>query len=133
MKVVLDTNVFHDKEFLKWLKKSPHEPILSAVAYTEYLYHHAKKRGSYEEGKAYVDAFLNALGIRVYPFDGECAKIVVKNALGRWDFSKNARDYMIGALAVKLNAPLITNNKKDFEWYSKVYTPNEFMKLMRNK
>ncbi|CUX77788.1 hypothetical protein CHITON_1009 [Thermococcus chitonophagus] len=38
---------------------------------------------------------------------------------------------MIGALAVKLNAHLITYNKKHFEWYDKVYTPEEFMELSK--
>lgn len=129
MKVVLDTNVFHNWKFLLWLKDSPHSPIISSVSYAEYLYHQSKKMGSIEEGRSAVDALLHSIGIEVMAFDKECALKTVKAVWGRWDFRKNARDYMIGSLALKLNAPLVTYNKKDFEWYEKVHTPEEFMKL----
>jgi len=132
MKVVLDTNVFHNWKFLLWLKDSPYHPVTSAVVYTEYLYHQSKKLGSVEEGKSAVKALFRSIGIEVLEFDKECAEETVKAVLGRWDFRKNARDYMIGALAVKLNAPLITYNKKHFEWYGKIYTPEEFMKLAKH-
>ncbi|HIH73029.1 MAG: Uncharacterized protein XD43_1969 [Thermococcales archaeon 44_46] len=129
MKVVLDTNVFHNWKFLLWLKDSPHSPIISSVSYAEYLYHQSKKMGSIEEGRSAVDALLHSIGIEVMAFDKECAVETVKAVWGRWDFRKNARDYMIGSLALKLNAPVITYNKKDFAWYEKVYTPEEFMEL----
>ncbi|MPW38801.1 PIN domain-containing protein [Thermococcus sp. 101 C5] len=129
MKVVLDTNVFHNWKFLLWLRSSPYSPVISSVSYTEYLYHLSKKRGSIEEGKSAIEALLNSIGIEVLEFDRECALKTVKAVWGRWDFRKNARDYMICSLALKLNAPLVTYNKKDFEWYEKVHTPEEFMKL----
>jgi len=42
-------------------------------------------------------------------------------ALGRR--AKNAGDYLIGALAPKLNAPLVIYNKRHFEWLPGVLTP----------
>ena len=132
MKVVLDTNVFHNWEFLLWLKDSPYSPVTSTVVYTEYLYHQSKKMGSVEEAKSAVEALFQSIGIEVMGFDRECAVKTVEAVWGRWDFRKNARDYMIRALAVKLNAPLVTYNKKDFEWYGKVYTPEEFMELAKH-
>jgi len=131
MKVVLDTNVFHNWKFLLWLKDSPYSPVTSAIVYTEYLYHQSKKLGSVEEGKSAVETLFRSIGIEVVGFDRECAVETVKAVWGRWDFRKNARDYMIGALAVKLNAPLVTYNKKHFEWYDEVYTPEEFIKLAK--
>ena len=131
MKVVLDTNVFHNWKFLLWLKDSPYSPVTSAVVYAEYLYHQSKKLGSVEEGKSAVEALFRSIGIEVVGFDRECAVETVKAVWGRWDFRKNARDYMIGVLAVKLNAPLVTYNKKYFEWYDEVYTPEEFIKLAK--
>ncbi|MFA4640371.1 type II toxin-antitoxin system VapC family toxin [Pyrococcus kukulkanii] len=131
MKVILDTNVFHNWKFLLWLKDSPYSPVTSSIAYAEYLYHQSKKLGSIEEGKSAVDTLFQSIRIEVMEFDKECAVETVRAVWGRWGFRKNARDYMIGALAVKLNAPLITYNKKHFEWYDKVYTPEEFMELLK--
>jgi tRNA(fMet)-specific endonuclease VapC len=127
MKVVLDTNVFNNWRFLKWLKESSAEPIINTVTYTEYIYHLAKKIGDFEIALDNFETLLWTLGIQVVSFDVESARIVARSALSRWDFSKNARDYMIGSLAIKMNAPLITQNKKHFKWLPEVYTPEEFM------
>ena len=127
MRVVLDTNVLNDWKFLKWLKESSVEPVINTVTYTEYLYHVAKRTGDFEIALDNFETLLWTVGIEVVTFDVESARIAARNVLGRWDFSKNARDYMIGSLALKLNAPLVTNNKKHFDWLSRVYTPTEFM------
>ena len=128
MKVVLDTNAFNNWRFLKWLKSSSLEPFISTVTYTEYLYHLAKKKGDFGIALENFETLLWAVGIKVMAFDVESARLAVEKALGRWDFSENARDYMIGALALKLNAPLITYNKKHFEWLPEVLTPEEAMR-----
>jgi len=127
MKAVLDTNVFNNWKFLEWLKESSIEPVINTVTYSEYLYHLAKKIGNFEIALDNFETLLWTVGIQVVSFDVESARIAARNVLGRWDFSKNARDYMIGSLAVKLNAPLVTNNKRHFEWLPEVYTPDEFM------
>ena len=127
MKVVLDTNVLHDRGFLEWLMDSPFQPVTSSVVYMEALYRYARRKGL-PEAKSKVKAVFESISMEIIDFDEESAEIVVQSALGRWDFSKNARDYMIGSLALKLKAPLVTNNKKHFDWLPEVYTPTEFMK-----
>jgi hypothetical protein len=129
-KIILDTNVFSNKEFCSQLKNSDHTAYISAISYTELLYHYLKKEG--RGGEGFIDAFLEALKIQVIPFDRECAKIASKSAIGRWDFKDNARDYMIGSLAVKLGYPIITSNTKDFEWIEEglLFTPEEFSELL---
>jgi predicted nucleic acid-binding protein len=128
-KIILDTNVFSNREFCDWLKNSDYTAYVSAISYTELLYHYLKKEG--RDGEGFIDAFLEALNVQVIPFDQKCAKIASKSAIGRWDFKNNARDYMIGSLAVKLGYPLITSNIKDFEWIKKglLFTPEEFSGL----
>jgi Predicted nucleic acid-binding protein, contains PIN domain len=113
-KIILDTNIFSNKEFCGRLKDSNHTAYISAISYTELLYHYLKKEG--RSGEGFIDAFFEALNIQVIPFDRECAKIASKSAIDRWDFKDNARDYMIGSLAVKLGYPIITFDTKDFEW-----------------
>ncbi|AGK61675.1 putative nucleic acid-binding protein, contains PIN domain [Archaeoglobus sulfaticallidus PM70-1] len=127
MKIVLDTNVFQNRRFCEWLKKGNHDARISTITYTELLYHYLKKKG--KDGREFVDAFLDALKVQVMPFDRECARIASNAAIGRWDFRKKVRDYMIGSLAVKLRCPMITYNVKDFEWISEneIYTPDEFL------
>ncbi len=127
MRVVLDTNVFNNWKFLKWLKSSPLKPVINTVVYTEYLYHLAKKTGDFQIALENFETLLRTVGIDVVAFDVESARIASKSAIGRWDFSKNARDYMIGALAIKLNAPLVTYNKRHFAWLPEVITPEEAM------
>ncbi|WP_148883541.1 type II toxin-antitoxin system VapC family toxin [Thermococcus aciditolerans] len=127
MKVVLDTNAFNNWKFLKWLKSSNLEPVINTVVYTEYLYHTVKKVGNFQIALENFETLLWTVGVDVVSFDVESARFSAKSALGRWDFSKNARDYMIGALALKLNAPLITYNKKHFGWLPEVFTPEEAM------
>ncbi|WP_258083945.1 type II toxin-antitoxin system VapC family toxin [Thermococcus thermotolerans] len=126
MKVVLDTNAFNNSTFLEWLMESSLEPVTSSVVYMELLYRYARRRGL-PEARSKLMAIFGSLAIEVMGFDETCAELAVNSAIGRWDFSKNARDYMIGALALKLNAPLITYNKKHFEWLSEVFTPEEAM------
>ncbi len=93
----------------------------------ELLYHYLKRKG--ETGEEFVDAFLETLNVLVISLDPECAKIASKSAIGRWDFKRNARDYMIGSLAVKLKCPLITSNINDFEWMEEafLFTPEKFL------
>lgn len=131
--IVLDTNVFSNKEFCDWLKDSDYAAHISVITYTELLYHYLKRKG--ESGEAFIDAFLEALNVQVISLDRECAKIASKSAIGRWDFRTNARDYMIGSLAVKLKCPIITSNINDFEWIGEdfLFTPEKFLDLEKKE
>jgi len=127
--IILDTNVFSSRRFCDWLKNSDYDAYISTITYTELRYHYLKKKGKNDrDGREFVDAFLDALKVKVASFDKECARIASEAAIGNWEFRAKARDYMIGSLAVKLECPMITNNVKDFKWVDEVYTPDEFLK-----
>lgn len=123
MKLVLDTNVFNNKKFCNWLLNNDEEKYLPATAYMEYLYHNLK-RGNTE---SMVNAFLKQMNLTVIPFGKDEASKAAKIAIGNWDFSENARDYEIGATAIKLNARLVTYNLKDFNWMDNINTPDQIM------
>lgn len=121
MKLALDTNVFNSKKFCKWLLNSDEEKYLPAVAYMEYLYHNLKKGNT----ESMVDAFLEQMNITIVSFGKEEAAGAARESIGNWDFSENARDYVIGATAIKLDAKLVTNNIKHFKWMVNVSTVEE--------
>ncbi|KAA0002078.1 MAG: type II toxin-antitoxin system VapC family toxin [Thermoplasmata archaeon] len=124
--IILDTNVFSNAYFCKWVAQSDQEIIISSISYTELAYHYLKKGKDMD----YLDSFIQNLGVRVVEYTHEQAKIAAKLATKKWDFRKNARDYMVASLAIKENAFLITYNVNDFAFLSKnkLFTPEEFMK-----
>ncbi len=123
MKLALDSNVFNSRKFCKWLLNSSEEKYLPAVAYMEYLYHNLKKGNT----ESMVDAFLKQMNVSVIPFGKDEAAEAARGTIRNWDFSENARDYAIGATAIKLNATLVTNNVKHFKWMENVATSEELM------
>ncbi|RLC54663.1 MAG: PIN domain nuclease [Chloroflexota bacterium] len=129
--IILDTNVFSNAHFCKWVTQSDHEVIISSISYTELAYHYLKKGKDMD----YLDSFIQNLGVKVVEYTHEQAKIAAKLATKKWDFRKNARDYMVASLAIKENAPLITYNVDDFAFLSKnkLFTPEEFIKGQEEK
>ena len=123
MKLDLDTNVFNNRQFCDWLFLQDKEKYLPAVAYMEYLYHHLKKGNT----ESMVDAFLEHMNI-VVPFGKDEAVQAALGSFGNWDFGDNAREYTIGATAIKLNVTLVTNNIKHFKWMENVTTPEDILK-----
>ena len=121
MNLVLDTSVFNSRKFCNWLLSSQEEKYLPAVAYMEYLYHILKKGDT----KSMLDAFLEQMNVTVVPFRMEEASEAASSAIGKWDFSENARDYALGATSITLDATLVTNNMKHFKWLKNVTTPDE--------
>ncbi len=124
MKLVLDTNVFNSKKFCDWLLTSKDVKYLPAFAYMEYLYHNLKKGNT----ESMVDTFLEQMNISIVPFGKDDAAEAASGFIGNWDFKDNARDYTIGATAIKLNAKLVTNNLEHFKWMENVVTPDEVLK-----
>lgn len=127
--IVIDTNVFSNASFCKWLAKNNINAIISSISYTELAYHYLKKGKDIE----YLDAFLQSMGIKIVGYDHKQAKIAAKLATKKWDFRKNIRDYMIVSIAIKEDAIFITNNIKDFAFLpkEKIFTPDGFMKEKR--
>lgn len=123
MKLVLDTNVFNNLKFCKWLLNTDEEKYLPAFAYMEYLYHNLKRRNT----ESMVNTYLKQMNVTIIPFGKDEALEAAKRSISNWDFSENARDYAIGATAIKLNAKLVTYNLKDFKWIKNVNTPEEVM------
>ena len=74
-----------------------------------------------------VNAFLEQMNINIAPFGKNEAIKAAKNNKMDWNFSKNAREYIIGSTAILLNAKLITNNLKSFKWLNNALTPDEIM------
>ena len=133
LKLLLDTNVLSEPEFLKWLKSlEDAEKYMSSITLMEFAYHLLKKG----KGEGRLKAFTELYSISSAPFDGESAVIAARSASKKWDFGERARDYAIGATAVSLDAILITRNLKDFDWMpnEKVMDPKTFKeKLTSNK
>lgn len=126
MDICLDSNVFSsDPNFLEWMIKKDVKGYLSALAFMELSYYEMKRAGG---SMVRFLGILNGLDIEIVSFDKGQALIAAKNALHGHDFSDNAVDYGIGAYAYKRKMPLVTNNKKHFQWVGEVYTPTEFMK-----
>lgn len=123
MKLVLDTNVFNNRKFYDWLLNSEEEKYLPVFAYMEYLYHNLKKGNT----ESMLDALLEQMNIKIIPFGKDEAVEAACGCIGKWDFSENARDYAIGATAIKLNGKLVTYNLKHFKWMKNVTTPDDIL------
>ena len=124
--IVIDTNALSNANFCKWLSESKEDGIISSISYTELAYHYLKKGKDID----YLDSFLQNLGIKIAEYTHKHAKIAAKLATTKWNFKRNARDYMIASLAIEKNCPLITYNITDFSFLpeNKLFTPEEFMK-----
>jgi tRNA(fMet)-specific endonuclease VapC len=126
MDICLDSNVFtSDPDFLIWMSKNNVKGYLSSVAFMELSYYQMKKVGGSVIRLIHT---LGSMDIDVVPFDQRQALMGAKNALNGHDLAHHARDYAIGAYAYERKIPMITNNKKHFQWLSEVYTPAEFIK-----
>lgn len=127
MKLVLDTNVFANKEFCDWLRQHDEvEKVLPCIAYMELMYHYFKRGKT----KDFTNRFLDVRGVVVAPLDIKTAGVAAQAASKRWDFKEKVRDYTIGATAIVRGAKLVTYNLKDFRWLpeNKVLAPEKLMK-----
>lgn len=126
--MALDTNVFNNPDFLKWILKRRVKACISAVGYMELAYHMLRKKYSMER----LESMVDEIGIDIIPFDRQMAFLSAQKAILQKNFFENARDYAIGAVAMKEKIPFITNNKKHFKWLGDVWTPKEFMKVYKD-
>jgi len=116
LRVLLDTNVLSELEFLKWLMTAEGmEKLMSTITVMEFAYHLFKKG----KGQGRLKAFMELYSIATSPYTEEAAIKAALSAAGRWDFKSRARDYAIGATALTLGAILITQNLRDFDWMPK--------------
>lgn len=126
--LILDSNIFRDKNFLYKLTSYHNRKILPVVAYAEICIHFIGQRN---KDRRYVDRFLNKLGIEVEWLDQRRAETAALYGIKGGDFSKNSRDYLIGAHAYPPPRTMVTYNKKHF-WFlrNRVYSPNEILEMM---
>ena len=125
MRVLIDTNVLSELEFLKWIRGTEGiERFMSTITLMEFGYHLFKKG----KGEGRLKAFAELYSILRTPLNEDAALVAARSAAGRWNFRERARDYAIGATAICLNAILITKNLKDFDWMpnGKVMDPEKF-------
>lgn len=127
--LILDTNVFRNRDFLHKLEKHHGRKILPAVAYAEMCVYYLGKKN---KSPKYVDTFLNKLDIEVDWLDQRRARDAAMYCIDSGgNFSENARDYLIGAHAYPPPRTMITYNKDHFLFLGKrVYTPDEILKKM---
>lgn len=127
MKLVLDTNTLHNREFCNWLLNSNEEKYLPAVAYMEYLYNQISRGNT----TSMVDVLLKEMNVLVIPFGMEEAKMVIEKS--SINSIKNARDYLVGSTAILMDAKLITTNLENFNWLENVSTPDEVLDINKSK
>lgn len=90
MKVLIDTNVLSELEFLRWLRAVEDvEKYMSTVTLMEFAYHLLKKG----KGEGRLKAFIDLYSISSALFDEESAVIAARSASKKWDFGERARDY----------------------------------------
>jgi predicted DNA-binding antitoxin AbrB/MazE fold protein len=79
--VVLDTNVFSDKEFCNWIKESDYAAFVSTITYTELLYHYLKRKGIFKP--------LEKVNMK----EGEKLKIKIEKKTLLFDIVKKYKGY----------------------------------------
>lgn len=123
--IVLDTNTFDRKDFLKWLTFYRQEKILPAVAYAElYVYLVGMKNRSQEQ----MDSLLRRLDIKFHRLERSQCVLGGEIGLQCGDFKKHWRDYLIAGHAYNPPYVIITDNIKDFDFLGdRVMTVDEAM------
>lgn len=126
--LILDTNVFSRKDFLRWLDTYHGEKKLPVVAYAEICV----DRINNGEDVQNLRKLLNKLNITIERLDSKIAEVGALWGQRGEDFSDNARDYLIGAHAHTPPLKLITDNTRDF-WFLKerVLTPDECIRRLK--
>lgn len=126
-KVVLDSNVFHHKEFLKWLsKKTEIDADLPIIAYVE-IYLRSVRRNLVKE----LQTVLSGIRTSIIPLEKATGERAVDEAVKnpKLPFKHHARDFLVGATALQQDAILVTQNKKHFRWMEEsVRSPDEIMR-----
>lgn len=126
--LILDTNIFKDKNFLYKLTSYHNRKILPVVAYAEICVYFIGQRN---KSLSYVNYLLKKIDIEVEWLDQRRAENAALYGIKSGDFSKNARDYLIGAHAYPAPRTMVTYNKEHF-WFleNRVYSPDEILEMM---
>jgi predicted nucleic acid-binding protein len=127
--VVLDTNIFYDAGFVRWLKDYRRDKKAPPIVYCEL----AVKFIAGDGDTSKLDRLLRGAGVdvsRMLMFHGRQA---AEFAQGARDWKDHWRDYMIAAHAANPPTYLVTFNIKDFGCLSgRAVTPPDFQEGIRS-
>ena len=130
--LILDTCVFRDSVFMKWLASYSGIKQIPPVVYMERCRQILEKNGTVDE----LDEYLNDLHIKVLRFDRNNARMAAELMTGRKDIlckECGKIDWVDTVVASHHNAGdhIITNNKSDFPtsggFDGKILTTDELM------
>ena len=126
--VIIDTNVFDNKDIIRWLWEYRGDKIIPSVVYMELAVIHLARTGNL--GK--LDAMLRSAGIEIRNFDlhhaQNCAGFIKDDRLVK----EKWKDAMIASYAATPPFILITNNVRDFVSLlgNRAMPPYEFKKAV---
>ena len=122
--VVLDTNVFNDRGFMRWLSKYRGEKEVPPVVYCELAVIAVQRTGDTSK----LDGLLHAGGIFVSEMLMEHARFAATFAQEAADWKSRWRDYMIAGHAAIAPRHLITADTRGFGCLGKrAVRPGDFM------
>ncbi len=126
-KLALDSNVFHHKDFLIWLKRRTDIDVnVPIIAYVE-IYLRSVRRSLTRE----LEIVLLGIRASINPLEKTIGERAVGEAIKnpKLPFKYHARDFLIGATVLQQGAILVTQNKKHFKWMKEfVRSPDELMR-----
>lgn len=108
--IVIDNSAWAKEDFRRWLKTYYGRKIMPAISYSEALVY-VLGRGGTADG---FNDLLRGLRIQVEWTKRDHAALAARTGAARGDWSKNARDYLIGAHAMHQPRVLVTENMEDF-------------------
>ena len=125
--MIIDTCAFRDGAFIEALKRYHGRKCISPVTYTEMQVYLMGKK---DKPQDYFDNILRKSNIEIVILRKKEAIAAVEIAIGKGEYNRNSRDYMIAAHAFTAPWLVITYNKRDFDYPGeRVYEPGEFKKL----
>lgn len=132
--LILDTDVFSNRDFLEELKTYHGEKIIPSVAYAELSVHYIfNKNKSAEE----VRDFLRKFHITIENLDARVVNNGVLCCQDANDFKTHSRDYLIGAHAYPNPRIMITNNLAHFKFLDdvgiRVYTSYQYREILEKR
>jgi len=127
VRLVLDSNAFHHREFLAWLRKRSEINVdVPIIAYVE-IYLRSLRRSLVKE----LEIILLGIRASITPLEKTIGERAVGEAVKnpKLPFKYHARDFLIGATALQQEAILVTQNKRHFRWMKEfVRSPDEIMR-----
>jgi predicted nucleic acid-binding protein len=128
--VVIDTNAFYDRDFMRWLRTYRGEKEVPPVVYCELAVSTIRRTGDTSK----LDAMLFGAGIQVSEMLMIHAQYAASFAQADADWKVRWRDYMIASHAAIPPTYVVTENVKDFQCLgARAVRPAEFRRGIENR